>query len=80
MIRYLIVGGVTPLHRAVRNRCAAAVRALLDGGGDGSATNDRGSTALDLAGWTTGRGGTGSPAAKAEQAAIVEVLRQAGVS
>ena len=34
---------------------------------------------LDLAGWTTRRGGTGSPAAKAEQAAIVEVLGQAGV-
>ncbi len=30
-------GGVTPLHRAVRNRCAAAVRALLEGGADPAA-------------------------------------------
>ena len=26
------LGGVTPLHRAVRNRCADAVSALLEGG------------------------------------------------
>ena len=34
----------------------------------------RGSTASDLARWTTGRGGTGSAAAKAEQRIIVELL------
>jgi ankyrin repeat protein len=67
-------GGVTPLHRAVRNRCAAAVRALLDAGADAHRPNDNGSTAMMLAGWTTGRGGTGSPEAKAEQAKIVSML------
>ena len=84
MVRYLIEagadpeaaasGGVTPLHRAVRNRCSSAVRALLDAGVDPHRTNDNGSSALDLAGWTTGRGGTGTPEAKAEQAAIIEML------
>lgn len=67
-------GGVTPLHRAVRNRCSAAVEALLRAGADPRLQNDRGSTASDLAHWTTGRGGTGSAAAKAEQRIIIEVL------
>jgi ankyrin repeat protein len=67
-------GGVTPLHRAVRNRCSAAVEALLRAGADPRLRNDRGSTASDLAHWTTGRGGTGSAAAKAEQRIIVELL------
>lgn len=70
-------GGVTPLHRAVRNRCSAAVRALLDAGADPHRANDSGSTALMLAGWTTGRGGTGTPEAKAEQAKIVRILTDA---
>jgi len=67
-------GGVTPLHRAVRNRCSAAVEALLRCGADPHRHNDRGSTAADLAHWTTGRGGTGSAAAKAEQRIILELL------
>ena len=67
-------GGVTPLHRAVRNRCSAAVDALLGAGADGSLANDSGSTASDLARWTTGRGGTGSAEAKAEQEIIVGLL------
>lgn len=67
-------GGVTPLHRAVRNRCSAAVEALLGAGADPRLQNDRGSTASDLAHWTTGRGGTGSAAAKAEQRVIIELL------
>ena len=67
-------GGVTPLHRAVRNRCSAAVEALLAAGADPQRTNDRGSTAMDLARWTTGRGGSGSPEAKAEQARIIALL------
>jgi hypothetical protein len=67
-------GGVTPLHRAVRNRCAAAVEVLLGAGADPRLPNDRGSTAADLATWTTGRGGTGSNAAKAEQRRILELL------
>jgi hypothetical protein len=67
-------GGVTPLHRAVRNRCSAAVEALLRAGADPRLPNDRGSTAPDLAVWTTGRGGTGSAVAKAEQRIIIELL------
>ena len=67
-------GGVTPLHRAVRNRCSAAVEALLRAGADVDLTNDHGSTAWDLAQWTTGRGGTGVPEAKAEQALILDLL------
>ncbi len=67
-------GGVTPLHRAVRNRCSVAVEVLLHAGADPLIQNKSGSTASDLAGWTTGRGGTGSPQAKAEQRAIVELL------
>jgi hypothetical protein len=67
-------GGVTPLHRAVRNRCSAAVEALLLAGADPRLQNDRGSTASDLARWTTGRGGTGSAAARAEQRIIIELL------
>lgn len=67
-------GGVTPLHRAVRNRCSAAVDALLRAGADPHLRNNRGSTAADLARWTTGRGGTGSAAAKAEQEIILELL------
>jgi hypothetical protein len=70
-------GGVTPLHRAVRNRCSAAVDALLRAGADASLANGKGSTAQDLARWTTGRGGAGSPEAKAEQAVIVELLERA---
>jgi len=68
-------GGVTPLHRAVRNRCSAAVEVLLRAGADPRRQNDSGSTATDLAPWTTGRSGTGSAVAKAEQQTIVELLR-----
>ena len=67
-------GGVTPLQRAVRNRCSAAVEALLRAGADPHLRNDRGSTASDLAHRTTGRGGTGSAAARAEQRIIIELL------
>jgi len=84
VIRYLIeagadpqamaAGGVTPLLRAVRNRCSAAVGALLDAGVDPHRRNNNGSSALDLAKLTTGRGGTGSPEAKAEQAQIIAML------
>lgn len=67
-------GGVTPLHRAVRNRCSGAVETLLGLGADPTIPNDHGSTAFDLVQWTTGRGGTGSPEAKAEQQIIAELL------
>jgi hypothetical protein len=67
-------GGVTPLHRAVRNRCSAAVETLLGAGADPRLRNDSGSTASDLAHWTTGRPGTGTEAAKAERRIILELL------
>ena len=67
-------GGVTPLHRAVRNRCSAAVETLLNAGADPRLENDSGSTASDLADLTTGRGGAGSAEAKAEQRIIIDLL------
>ena len=74
------LGGVTPLHRAVRNRCSAAVEALLHAGADPRLPNDRGSAPSDLARWTTGRGGAGSQAAKIEQRIIIDLLNQATTS
>jgi ankyrin repeat protein len=68
--------GVTPLHRAVRTRCAAAVSALLDGGADGQRKNNKGSTPMMLATSQTGRGGSGSPEAKAQQAEIISLLER----
>jgi Ankyrin repeats (many copies) len=72
--------GVAPLHVAVRTRCAAAVAALLAGGADVRRTNKNGSTPLLLATHTTGRGGSGSPEARAEQADIVHLLQHYGAS
>jgi hypothetical protein len=66
--------GVAPLHRAVRTRCAAAVAALLDGGANAALKNASGSTPMMLATHQTGRGGSGSPQAKAQQAEIVALL------
>jgi hypothetical protein len=71
-------GGVTPLHRAVRTRCAAAVSALLDGGADARRPNKNCSTPIQLAALTTGRGGSGSPEAREQQAEIVRMLAQQG--
>jgi Ankyrin repeats (many copies) len=72
--------GVTPLHRAVRTRCAAAVRALLDGGADPRRNNKNGSTPMQLATQNTGRGGSGSPDSKAQQAEILRLLERCGSS
>jgi Ankyrin repeats (many copies) len=72
--------GVAPLHRAVRNRCAAAVRALIDGGADPRAPNRNGSTPLLLATQYTGRGGSGSAEAKAQQEEILQVLTERGAT
>jgi ankyrin repeat protein len=66
--------GVAPLHRAVRTRCAAAVRALLENGADSTLKNANGSTAMDLAARNTGRGGSGSPEASAQRQEIVRLL------
>jgi hypothetical protein len=68
--------GVTPLHIAVRTRCASAVRALLDLGADPARTNKNGSTPMLLAHHNTGRGGTGSPEAKAQQQEILRILEE----
>ena len=73
-------GGVTPLHRAIRNRCESAVRALIEGGADTSQPNGSGSTPIQLARWTTGRGGSGSSTAKAAQKVIVQLLLAHGAS
>jgi hypothetical protein len=72
------MGGVTPLHRAVRSRCSAAVEALLTLGADPRRKNGSGSTPLHLAVQTTGRGGSGSPAAHEEQAKIIRLLMERG--
>jgi ankyrin repeat protein len=68
--------GTTPLLRAIRNRSAPAVAALLDAGANRHATNKRGSTAQQLAAWTTGKSGSGSPAARAQQEEIIRLLQQ----
>jgi hypothetical protein len=72
--------GVTPLHRAVRTRCAAAVKVLLDNGADCRRRNKNGSTPMQIATRTTGRGGSGSAEAKAQQSEIVCLLEQHGAS
>lgn len=88
MIEYLVsVGadpnavdgaGVAPLHRAVRTRSLAAVRALVDGGANARLPNQAGSTPLHLAVQTTGRGGSGSVQARDQQAGIVRLLLERG--
>ena len=70
--------GVAPLHRAVRTRSLAATRALLDGGAAPRQRNKAGSTPLHLAIQTTGRGGSGSPQAREQQAGIVRLLLEHG--
>ena len=87
-IRYLVSAGadpdavdnsgVAPLHRAVRTRSLPAVQALLDGGASARQPNKAGSTPLHLAVQDTGRGGSGSPEARQQQAAIVRLLLERG--
>ncbi len=73
-------GGVTPLHRAVRNRCAAAVTTLLEHGASVRLANSSGSTPLHLAVQNTGRGGSGSAGSKRAQRDIVRALLEHGAS
>jgi hypothetical protein len=60
---------VTGSHRA-------PVKALLEGGADLRRKNNSGSTAILLATQNTGRGGSGSSEAKAQQELIVQLLRE----
>ena len=70
--------GVAPLHRAVRTRSLAAVRALLDGGAEPRQPNKAGSTPLHLAVQPTGKSGSGSDEAHRQQAAIIKLLLARG--
>jgi ankyrin repeat protein len=72
--------GATPLHRAVRTRCAAAVKYLLDAGADPKIRNKPGSTPFHLAVQNTGRGGSGSEKARTAQREILEAFLERGVS
>jgi len=72
--------GATPLHRAVRTRCAAAAQELLQAGGDPTLKNKPGSTPFHLAVQNTGRGGSGSEKAKEAQAQIIKAFLSFGVS
>jgi ankyrin repeat protein len=56
------------------------VRALLDGGADADGKNRNGSTPMQLAIRNTGRCGSGSPTARAQQMEIVRLLEQHGAS
>ncbi len=68
--------GVAPLHRAVRTRCAAAVDCLIAHGADPHLRNKSGSTPMLLATHTTGRGGSGSPDARAQQQQIIRLIQK----
>jgi ankyrin repeat protein len=72
--------GATPLHRAVRTRCADAVRFLLKAGADAARRNKPGSTPFHLAVQNTGRGGSGSPEAIAGQREIIQAFLSVGIS
>jgi ankyrin repeat protein len=72
--------GATPLHRAVRTRCAAAVKCLLERGSDATRKNKPGSTPFHLAVQNTGRGGTGAEAAIAAQRVIIQEFLSFGLN
>jgi hypothetical protein len=72
--------GATALHRAVRTRCAAAVRCLLQAGSDPALRNKPGSTPFHLAVQNTGRGGSGDAVALQAQQEIIKEFLSMGVS
>jgi len=71
--------GASPLHRAVRTRCAEAVKCLLKRGGDPRLRNKPGSTPFHLAVQDTGRGGSGSEEARAGQREIIREFLSSGL-
>ncbi len=71
--------GATPLHRAVRTRCAEAVKTLLAAGADATLRNEPGSTPFHLAVQNAGRGGSGSAAAKVAQRSIIHAFLDHGI-
>jgi hypothetical protein len=74
------MNGATALHRAVRTRCAAAVKYLIDAGSDPGRPNRSGSTPFHLAVQNTGHGGSGSSIAKAGQQQIIEEFLARGLN
>ena len=66
--------GTTPLHRAVRNRCAARRRGAARPRRRSSGHQPPRIHARQLAHWTTGRGGSGSADARAQQQEILRLL------
>ncbi len=74
------LNGASPLHRAVRTRCASAVSCLLEAGTNPRIRNRPGSTAFHLAVQNTGRGGSGATAALEGQRAILLSFLEHGVS
>ena len=70
--------GVAAIHRAVRTRSSSAVRALIAHRADPLLQNKSGSTPLHLAVQNPGKSGSGSEAAKREQAAIIGLLLEHG--
>jgi Ankyrin repeats (3 copies)/Ankyrin repeat len=74
------MNGATPLHRAVRTRCANAVKFLLSAGSDPTIRNKSGSTSFHLAVQNTGRGGTGAAVAVNAQREIIKAFLSFGAS
>ena len=72
--------GASPLHRAVRTRCATAVKCLLKAGGTPTLKNKSGSTPFHLAVQDTGRGGTGAEAARTAQRQIIHEFLSLGLN
>jgi hypothetical protein len=72
--------GASPLHRAVRTRCAEAVSCLLKAGADPTLKNKPGSTPFHLAVQDTGRGGSGAEITRAAQRRIIQEFVSFGVS
>jgi Ankyrin repeats (many copies) len=71
--------GAAPLHRAVRTRCAAAVKSLLKAGGDPLVRNESGSTPFHLAVQNTGHGGSGAEKSIDAQRQIIMLFLSQGI-